>query len=214
MPSTIVPNVTDTPVSVIAAAVLTRGSVSRGTIDLRAVFGAWLFLKIGRGGTTALTNGVDALVRRVLNNDTAGAGNVHPAGMPALLSSTAAASSTTCATSDSNAGQAALNVALITGFAAGDIICIQDSGAGVTRLEWHRISKTATGILTLDRNLQFTHTAAGADTVRNKADVFTPIWAPGGSLYEVIFDYGDDAAGESVTVQCLAQRVDSETISP
>ena len=209
-------NITDN-VGVVAAQVLARGSTVSGTLDLRSKLGAWLYAKIGRGGTTALsggtTPGIDVLIRRVVNNNTATAGGVHPVGMPALLSSTAAASSTTCATSDSNSGQAALNVALITGFAAGDIICIQDSGGGVTRLEWHRVSKTAAGILTLDRNLQFTHTSAGADTVRNKADVFAPIWVPPGSLYEVCFDYGDDTAGDSATVQCLAQTLDSEQIT-
>lgn len=208
----ITPSFTDTPVSVLAATVLARGSTARGTWDGRTKFGAYLFLKIGRGGTAALTNGIDVLVRRVLNNDTAGAGNVHPAGMPALLSTTVAASATTVS-ADSASGQATLNVALITGFAAGDILCIQDSGGGVTRLEWHRVSKTATGILTLDRALQFTHTAAQADTVRNKADVFAPIWIPGGSLYEVIFDYGDDAAGDSATVQALAQVYDQDTLA-
>lgn len=209
--SSVTPVYTDN-VSVIAAAVLARGSTTRGTIDLRSKLGARLYAKLGRGGTTALTNGVNLLIRPVVNNNGASAGAVHPYSID-MLSQTVAASSTTCATSDSNSGQAALNVASITGFAAGDLICIQDSGGGVTRLEWHRVSKTATGVLTLDRNLSFTHTSAGADTVRNKADVFPPIWVPGGSLYEVIFDYGDDAAGDSVTIQCLAQTHDSMSIA-
>lgn len=207
MPLTYTPNWTDN-VSVVAAQVLARGASVRGTIDLRTRIGADLFLKIGRGGTAAITNGVDVLIRRVLNNDVAIVGGAHPAGL-ALLSSVAAASGTTVNV-DSAAGQAALNVTSITGFAAGELVCIQDSGGGVTRVEWHRISRTATGILTMDRNLQFAHTAAQADTVRDQADVFTPIWVAGGSLYEVIFDYGDDAAGDSVTVQALAQRYDSD----
>lgn len=212
----VTPNFTDL-VSVLSAQVLARGSTARGTINLGGggtsmKFGAYLFIKMGRGGTTALSAGMDILVRRVLNNDTAAAGGVHPAAMPALLSSTAAAAGTTVNV-DSAAGQAALNVASITGFAAGDIICIQDSGGGVTRLEWHRVSKTATGILTLDRNLQFAHTAAQADTVRNKSDVFGPIWVPGGSLYEVIFDYGSQSTGDSATLQCLAQSYDSESVA-
>lgn len=139
------------PTSVIAAATLARGSTSRGTLDLRTKFAARLFIKIGRGGTTALTNGVDVLVRPLVGNDAATVGYQHPGAAVQLLSQIAAANSTTVNT-DSNSGQAALNVASITGFAAGDIICIQDSGGGVTRLEWHRVSKTATGILTLDRN--------------------------------------------------------------
>lgn len=210
MSNTVTPSFTDN-VAVVAAATLARGSTARGTLDLRAKFGAYLFPRIGRGGTTALTNGIDVLVRRVANND--GADGQHPAGAPAMLSSTAAASSTTCATSDSNSGQPALNVSSITGFAAGDIICIWDSGnTTFSRLEFHRVSKTATGILTLDRNLHYTHTSAGVDTVRNKADVFAPIWIPGGSLWEVVFDYGDDSAGDTAVVQCMAQTYDSDTI--
>lgn len=213
--ATVNPVFTDA-VSVVAAQVLARGSTVRNTIDLRQEFGAYLFVKIGRGGTTALTNGVDVLIRRLLNNDGASAGAAHPAGTPALLSSTTAATSTTV-DADSNSGQATLNVASTTGFAAGDIICIQDSGGGVTRLEWQRISKItnpgAGGELVLDRNLTFTHTGAQADTVRSKADVFAPVWLPGGALWEVVFDYGDDSAGESVTVQALAQTWTEDTIA-
>lgn len=212
--ATVTPTFTDN-VSVIGAQVLARGSTVRGTIDLRTAFGAYLFPKIGRGGTTAISGGtlvgIKLQVRRLINNDTATAGGVHPVGAPALLSSVAAAAATTVSV-DSASGQAALNVALITGFASEDIVCIQDSGAGVTRLEWHRVSKTAAGILTLDRSLQFSHTAVQADTVRNKADVFAPIWVPGGSLAEVIFDYGDATAGESATLICLAQTYASESV--
>lgn len=215
MANTVTPVYTDN-IAVVAAQVLARGSVASGTINTGGggasmKFGAWLMLAVGRGGTTALTNGVDVLIRRIINNNAATAGGVHPDSGQRRLSSTVAANSTTVS-SDSNSGQAVLTVASGTGFAADDVICIQDSGAGVTRLEFHRISKISGGTITLDRNLQFSHTAAQADTVRNKADVFAPIWLPPGSLYEVIFDYGDDAAGESVTIVGLAQSYDSDSI--
>lgn len=189
--------------------VLARGSTSRGTVDLRTNFGGYASIKIGRGGTAVLSAGVDILIRRVLNNDVAVQGGVHPAGSPSFLSSTVAASSTTVNV-DSASGQAALNVASISGFAAGDIICIND--AGLLRTEWHRVSKTAAGVLTLDRPLQVTHTSAQADTVRNKADAFAPVWLSGGSLWEVIFDYGSQTTGDSITVACWVQRYDSETV--
>ena len=207
MAYTTTPTVLDAQ-SIIAAQVLARGSAVSGTIDLRTAIGAWIFAKIGRGGTTALsggtTPGVDVIIRRIINNNVAVAGGMSSP-VVALLSQTAAAASTTCATSNSNAGQAVLTVASGSGFAAGDIICIQDSGAGVTRLEFQRISKIATNVFTLDENLAFTHTSAGADTVRNKSDVFAPVWVDGGSLISVIFDYGDDTAGESCTVISFAQ---------
>jgi hypothetical protein len=195
--------------TVVAAQVMARAATPvRGTLDLRSKYGAFIFIKIGRGGTTALTNGVDVLIRRVLNNGVAAVGGVHPIGIP-LLSSTAAAASKTVG-ADAAAGATSLTVSPdATSLAAGDIICIQDSGGGVTRLEWARISKISGSVLTLDAPLQFAHTLAQADTVRNKSDVFEPIWVDGGSLYSVIFDYGDDAAGDSVTIQAMAQIWDS-----
>jgi hypothetical protein len=150
-------------VSVVGAAVLARGSTTRGTIDLKSKHGARLFIDIGRGDTTALTNGVDVLIRALANDGTNDL--PHPGSIGPLLSSVAAAASTTV-NSDSASGQAALNVASSAGWAAGDLACIQDAGGGVTRLEFQRVSKVAAGVLTLDRNLIFTHTGAGADTVR------------------------------------------------
>lgn len=206
--ATTTPDWTDS-VDVVAAQVLTRGSTVRGTIDLRGKHGARLLVKMGRGGTATITNGCDVLIQEVINNDTARAGGAHPNGiaLKTQLPGTAAASTTVSA--DSNSAQAVLTVASGTGFAAGDYICIQDSGGGVTRLEFHKISKISGGTITLTRNLQYTHTAAQADTVRNQADVFPRLWLDGGSLWEVIFDYGDDAAGDSVTVIATAQTLDS-----
>lgn len=216
--STITPSYTDN-VSVVAAAVLARGSLARGTLDLRTKIGAYLFVKMGRGGTTGLTNGVAILIRRVLNNNTATPGGAHPGGVMLPSSYVACNGNTTvngtCGPAVTGYENELITVA-VTNFAVGDIICIQDADAGVTRLEFHRVAKltihTGTG-LTLDRWLQYAHTAAQADTVRNKADVFMPVWIEGGSLYEVIFDYADDAAGESVTVQCLAQTHDSNSVT-
>lgn len=215
MTTTVTPSFTDN-VSVVAAAVLAKGATSRGTLDLRAKFGAYLMVKMGRGGTTALTNVPHVLIRRVINNDTAAAGGVHPFFLDLPASATTAANSTTIGNADANIGQAVVTVASTTGFVAGQLICIQDAGGGVTRLEWQRVSKVtggANGTLTLDRNLQYTHTSVGVDTVRNQADVFAPVWLAGGSLWEVIFDYGAEAAAESITVSALAQTYDSDTIA-
>jgi hypothetical protein len=196
-------------VTVVTPQVLARGSSVSGTLDLRSKLGAMIMPRVGRGGTAALTNGVDVIIRPILNNGTASAG-VREAAGTALLSSTAAANSTTVNV-DSNSGQKELKVAAITGWAVGDWLCIQDSGGGVTRLEFARISKlsvaSGTGV-TLDRNLAYSHTSAQADTVRNKSDVFNEIWIYGGALWEVVFDYGDDSAGDSVTVCAKARTLD------
>ena len=74
--ATATPNWTDN-VSVIAAATLAAGNKARGTIDLRSKFGAFLFVRLGRKGSTAPGSAIQALARRVLNND--GAGGIHPA---------------------------------------------------------------------------------------------------------------------------------------
>ncbi len=194
-------------VSILATQTLARNANVSATIDLRTKRGAMLFPRIGRQGTTALTNGVDFLVRRTLNNN-ASTQN-HPAPIAQVTSQSAAASSTTCSGSDSNSGQKTLNVASTTGFAVGDYILI---GGGTAREEWARVSRvTSSTALLLDRNLGYTHTTGQADTVRSKADVFSPVWVDGGATVEVIFDYGDDSAGESVTVECLAQTYDSDS---
>lgn len=188
--------------AVIAATTLARGSTSRGTLDLRSKRGAYLMMAIGRGGTTALTNGIQVLVRRTINNDA----TIHPAAVVEFSSQTAAAVSTTV-NSDSNSGQAAINVASIGAIVAGDVVCIE--GASNARQEFHRISKVAAGILTSDVNLKTTHTSAQGDTVRNKADVWT-VWIDGGATYEVVFDYGDDSAGDTASIVATAQVYDSD----
>ena len=200
--ATITPTWTDN-VSVLAAQTLARGSTVRATLDLRSKWRARLLIRIGRGGTTALTNGVDVQVRPTVNNNA----DTHAGAVVALRSGTAAAASTTV-NSDSNSGQNALNVASSTGFAAGDLICI--TGASQARQEFARVAKVTAGVLTLDAPLRNTHTSAQADTVRNQAEAW-PIEIEGGATYEVIIDYGDDSAGESVEVQALAQTLDSIT---
>lgn len=204
--ATATPTWTDN-VSVIADSNLARGSTSRGTLDLRTKRGAWLFLGIGKQGTTALTNGVRVLVRRTLDND----GTIHPAPLADFTSIITAASSTTIDT-DSNSGQAVVNVASESGFAAGQYFCIVDASFTPLRLEFHRVSKTASTEITADVNLKTTHTAAQADRVVNQADVWL-LWLDGGAKYEVVFDYGDDSAGEAVTIRARAQSYDSDTVA-
>jgi hypothetical protein len=62
----------------------------------------------------------------------------------------------------------------------------------------------------LRNNLQYTHTAAQADTVRNQADVFPRVWVPGGDIVELAADYGAELTGDSVTVQVVATLYSSD----
>ena len=195
-------------VSVIAAATLTAGQRTRGTLDLRTKFGAFLFVRMGRKGTAAPSSAIQVQIRRVLNNDAAG--GIHPASGSPLQSGTAAGTATTV-NLDSNAGQNLLNVTSNAGFAAGDVVCIYD--AAFTRLEFHRVSKIAPNALALDDNLGFTHTAAQADNVTRHAEVYPPVWLQGGTLWELVIDYGAATTGADYVVESRAQVYDSDSIA-
>ena len=194
--------------SVITAATLAAGNKTRGTIDLRSKFGAFLFVRLGRKGATAPGSAIQVQVRRVLNNDAAG--GIHPGAAIPLAGGTGTGQSTTV-NADSNSGQNVLNVASVTNFAAGDIICLYD--ASFARLEFHRVSKVSGSTLVLDDNLGYTHTAAQADNVTRMADVFAPLWLHGGSLWEIVVDYGGTGTGSDYVVEAKAQTYDSDAIT-
>jgi hypothetical protein len=191
--------------------VIAKGALARGTLDLTSEFGAWLMIAVGKGGTATFTAG--AAVAIVPSIAQAGPStHIHANSNLSRNQNLATVNgNTTCATSDSAAGSSTLNVASVTGFSAGDLICIQDAGGGVTRLEFARISKTATGVLTLRNNLQYTHTAAGADTVRNQADVFPRIWVPGGDIIEVVIDYGAETNADSIVAEVIVTPYTQDT---
>lgn len=211
--ATLVPVWSDN-VSVIAAQVLARNANPLvGSLDLRTKKWGYLYPKFGRGGTTALTNGVRLLVLPELNNGGASVGANHPQQFDYISSTVAAVSPTVNA--NAAAGDVTLGITSQTGIVAGEPICIQDAGGGVTRLEWNVVSRliSTTGIA-LVLPLSFAHTSAQADTVRSKADIFPRIPVTGGTLWKVVIDYGDDAAGDSITVQVLAQTYDYDEIVP
>lgn len=183
---------------------LARNAVSRTTLDLRAKFGAYVLARIGRGGTTALTNGVDFICRRTYNNDA----EIFPAGLPAFRGESVAANGTTCAASGNTAPVTSLTVASTTGYAAGDLICIQDNATPTGLTEWARVARvTSATVLLLDAPTKNSHNST-AHTVRNKADAWA-VYLEGGALWEIIVDYGDDTAGESITLEVVAQTNDS-----
>lgn len=204
MPTSSTPGWNDASSTPISLQVVARGATARGTINLSAKFGAYVLVTIARMGTTALTNGVDVLFRRMI----ASAARRHLGAFPQLKSNTIAASVTTCtaAGTPNPVGSSSLTVASTTGFAAGDLIAIQDSdvtpSASIT--EFARVAKVTSGtVLLLDAPTLFAHNNV-AHTVRNKVDTWT-VWLEGGCTYEVIIDYGDDSAGESITVVCELQ---------
>lgn len=190
--------------------VVTKGGLARGTLDLTNQFGAWLMVSVGKGGTSAFNSGLTIAISPAL----AQAGpstKVHTnSNLNRTSNTTTCNGASTCATSDSSAGQNVLTLGSSSGFAAGDLICVQDAGGGVTRLEFARVSKVSGQTLVLRSNLQYTHTAAAADTVRNQADVFPRMWVAGGDTVEVVADYGAELTGDPMTVQVVATLYSSD----
>src|ERR1044071_6073921 len=111
----ITPSWTD-GVVVIASQALAKGSVAIGTLSLTSSVAAKVFVRIGRGGGTALSAPIQTFIRRLIT----AAGPI------------AAASSTTVG-SDSASAQNTLHATSGSGFAADDYICI---GGGTAREEW------------------------------------------------------------------------------
>lgn len=195
-------------VSVIAATTVSAGGTARGTIDLRSKIGAYITLWAGRKGSTAPGTAWQALIRRVNNNGTASPGGISS---PVSYTSGTASGNNTTINADAAAGATSIVVAANTGVAVGDLLCIYDSS--FTRLEFVRVSKFSGTTLTLDAPLLYAHTAAQADNVTRVAEMFGPTFVPGGSLIEVVFDYGAAASGADYVVLAKAQTYDSDTIA-
>jgi hypothetical protein len=208
MPTDVVQPFFTQGVNFLPPVVLARGSVARATYDLTGKVGAFLNFKLGRGGTTALVAGVTPFVSRIINGGVAMAGGMITPLIGPGLSSIAAANGSTVST-NAAAGDYELKTVAITGWAAGDWLCIQDADGGVTRLEFAMIAKlsvvSGTGV-TLRSPLAFVHTAAQADTVRNKADVWNEYQVAGGGLISVGFDYSAESASSEAVTVCINGR--------
>ena len=197
---------TDSGTAVISARCMARNTIVRSTVDLRTRIGAYLFAGVGRGGITALTNGVNFIVRRVPNND-----GIHIAADLINYLSTSAAAILKLINYGSNytAGVTAMVIDGTGTTITGEIWCLWGVTAipadttALTTMEFLRNCKVAsTTSITFDTTTKQAHN--DNEILTNKADCWN-IWIPGGSVYEVIFDYGDDAAGESVAIVCYSQ---------
>jgi hypothetical protein len=209
MSQVVTPTWTDN-VTVLALTTLALNAVSRTLIDWRTKWGGFVFVRVGRGGTTALTQGIPVLLRRTINNG----GTEHVGGAtPGFLTQLVAAAATTCTASGSpnNAGVTSLTVAATTSFAFGDVVFIDGSG-GTGNSEWVRVARvTSSTVLLLDAPTIFAHNNV-LDKPRNKADQFTA-WLEGGATYELVIDYGASTTGESVTIEAFAQTLDSIAVT-
>jgi len=193
-------------VTLLARTTLAKGITSNtSTFDWRSKWGGFVFIRIGRGGTTALTAGVNVLLRRTVNN-----GAILNVGgaTPSLVSQITAAVSAACAAAGNNAGVTTLTSNAAITLAAGDLIYIDGTGGSGN----HEICRVAVAVaagtaIILDAPTKFAHNSV-SDTIRNKADEWT-VWLEGGSTYELVFDYGASTTGEAVMIEALAQTMDS-----
>ena len=210
MAVTTTPSFTDTGTTVVAGATVANGATARGTIDLRSKYGAWLFIRVAWLGTTAPgTQALDILVRRTINNN----GNEHPGAVVSRKTTVKNGSTITSIATNANSSAGATTqttASAWTGIVAGDIIFIGGNAGTVTgTAEWARVSKISGTTLTVDAPFIGAHTSG--DTVVNGSDCFAPMWLAGGSVYEVICDYGANAAGSSVYFEALAATYNSDS---
>lgn len=215
---TINPTWTDN-VSVQAPYALSYGNCLNVTnnLDLRGEFGAYLFIGVGRSGSTALTNGVDVIVRRLLNNGSSA---------PKFSSNSIfqARTTTSCGGRAINYGSGysagatsfAFDGSGGTAFAVGDTLCFW----GVTSVpgsdglvgpangsEFLRVSKGTSTPVVVDSGCGY---AKIDNEVFCQGDAWV-VWLPGGSAYELIFDYGDDSAGDRVLCMAYLQKYTEDT---
>lgn len=215
--TTIAPSWTDS-VDVLAPYGLIKGELIRATLDLRSKIGAQLFLGVIFGGAADLSVGVDAIVRRVLNNDGAdprfAVGTRYTTGIdPAirLVNNNPGpyAVGTTSFAFDGHSGRTA---ALQDKYGFWGTATIPTSSGAISPaagsgVEIHRTSKGTSTPWVTDSPAAYAHVD---NEVFGLAESWT-LWLPGGSLYEVIFDYGGSSTGEAVCCLANAQTYDSDS---
>jgi hypothetical protein len=144
-------------------------------LDLRGKEGAWVLVRIGRNAATALTRSAYVSIRRT-DDDTI----IHPDNSYDCISSTVAVNATTVS-SGGAAGATTVVLASGTGFAAGQQVCLQLSGA---RCEFVQITDLNSATITIDRTAGFRVSHDASDVVTNGADIFTR-WVPGGDQWTI-----------------------------
>lgn len=187
--------------------VLARASSVRFTQDWSAKYGGYLSLNIGHSGTTALTNGVDVYVRR-----TFGANTIHtPGAMVSMKNTVTAANARTLGTASAASGASGVVIASAAALVPPNVHCLLNATATITAgtytsAMFRRLAKAIT--TSLDYDTPFDFAVIAASVIYDQADSWT-VWVDGGCTVEIIFDYGDDAAGENVVIAAYAQTLDS-----
>jgi hypothetical protein len=202
--STITPNYSLETV-ILSPSTIALGATGRATWDLTSKREGIASIQLARGGTTALTTGVYVLLNRLGTYRT-------PLFSPAMTTVPTACNGNTTVNGTSNAAQNELITTAVTNFVINDHVCVTD--AAYTRIEWHHVAKLTIAVgtgLTLASRLLFEHTAAQADTVRNKADALT-FTLPGGVIWEIILGHWN-AAGDSITARILGTSYNTDGVA-
>ncbi len=216
MPSTITPSWTDSGTTIIAPQCLARGNNLRATVDLRTVFGARIHTAMGRGGTTAVTApGAGCIVRQIPNNGALR--NLQPWGSMFM---TAPASGAIVKLINNGPGYGAGVTSFTvdgTGTPVMDewycmwgVTAIPANATALTTAEFVRCSNFATNVLYTDAPTLYAHADNEILTNRAEMGLFD---LPGGSVYEIIFDYLSHAAGESIAIAAWSQTYNSNSAS-
>lgn len=194
-----------------AISTLARGAVGRSTYAVTSKFGAFIYVYLGRTGTTAITtSGIQVRIRRVIN------GIVQLTPIAAFTGDTAAAVTGAAAASGNNVGSTTITLNASTTFAVGTNneiwCCIMDSTSSPTTVtEWVRVSvQTSVTAKLIDSPSTQAHNSTG-HTMSDKANVFSA-YVEGGCTYEIIVDYGAAGAGDTYVYQVLAQSLDSLSV--
>ena len=188
--------------SVVSRQTLAVNNLVRGSLDLSTAVRAKLFVYCGRGQVTACANPIEivvralqgASVRRNPNNNRGRIGNTGTAVIPTLSAST-------------SAGDTTFGVSSGTSIARGQVLCV---GYNTANMEFIRVASISGITITPDSPLINAHTSG--DTVSTYADVWE-IQLPGGSVYDVVFDYCASATGPTLCIQAVADIYTQDTLS-
>ncbi|KKN77709.1 hypothetical protein LCGC14_0356830 [marine sediment metagenome] len=168
--------------------------------DLTSKRGGMLFLYVGREATGTVT-GLPVRINVRRNADDGPSVN-------SSLSRVGGAVSANATTINVNSSGQILQVASVSGFAAGDFIVVGDMAVG-TRVEFARVAKVVASTLVLDDLMKGPHTSAQADVVTNQADLWQ-MWVPGGVNVTIQADYGA-GGGPDVVIRAVGQIYTGET---
>lgn len=189
----------------IVAESIASGSMGAQTIlDLRTVWYAKLFPAIGRVTATALTTAAPPRIRiRALHNGTA---SNFASLSPLDCVANVAATNATTLNGGVSAGAPSFVVTSGTGWVQGDLFCMS---SGSSRVEFGRVSKVSGTTITPDFPIQIAHNSG--DTITRSADIFAPVYVPGGLEYLVQSDNGN--GGQTCIFQCFGETYPSDTIT-